>query len=242
MNRANLRVRVLALCLPFCQEQCFADGNDWYPKATDSCAQFLAEIPALGDESKKSQKRKLDSANLRRDPSMSKLFSELNASIGGDENSSGYALLALINFCNSHAIIKLGAITSQAVINEPVSDDVLELVKKLFDIDLKAEKKKDLARPPTSSSVKPPAVATSPPPIRPRQASPTSRADSYEIEVSHNDELFIINGEKFEAQTYCFDMEEGDAVIFLEGSPLGACASAVLFNLRSREKCDVWCE
>ena len=36
--------------------------------------------------------------------------------------------------------------------------------------------------------------------------------DTYEIEVSHNDEFFIINGEKFEAKTYCFDMEEGDAV------------------------------
>lgn len=66
--------------------------------------------------------------------------------------------------------------------------------------------------------------------------------DSYEIEVSHNDELFVINGEKYEAQTYCFNMEEGDMVIFLDGSPLGACASATLLNLRTREKCEVWCE
>lgn len=65
---------------------------------------------------------------------------------------------------------------------------------------------------------------------------------SYEIEVSHNDELFVINGEKFEAQTYCFNMEEGDSVIFLDGSPLGACASATLLNLRTRDKCQVWCE
>lgn len=47
----------------------------------------------------------------------------------------------------------------------------------------------------------------------------TSRP-SYEIEVSHNDELFIINGEKFEAKTYCFNMEEGDRVIFLDGRGL----------------------
>ena len=68
------------------------------------------------------------------------------------------------------------------------------------------------------------------------------RADVYTIETSHNDELFIINGEKFEAQTYCFNMEEDDEVIFLEGSPYGACTSAMLLNLRTREKCAVWCE
>lgn len=68
------------------------------------------------------------------------------------------------------------------------------------------------------------------------------RADTYSIEVSHNDELFVINGEKFEAKTYCFNMEEGDDVLFLDGSPFGACASATLLNLRTREKCEVWCE
>jgi hypothetical protein len=72
-------------------------------------------------------------------------------------------------------------------------------------------------------------------------SSSTSRP-SYEVEVSHNDELFVINGEKFEAQTYCFDIEEGDKVIFLEGSPYGACASAEILNLRTKEVCEVWCE
>ena len=66
--------------------------------------------------------------------------------------------------------------------------------------------------------------------------------DSYKIEVSHNDELFIINGEKFEARTYCFNMEEGDDVIFLEGSASGACTSAKLLNLRTSKVCKVWCE
>ena len=65
---------------------------------------------------------------------------------------------------------------------------------------------------------------------------------SYEIEVSHNDELFIINSEKFEAKTYCFNMEEGDKVIFLEGSPNGVCVSAELLNLRTKNICRVWCE
>ncbi len=69
-----------------------------------------------------------------------------------------------------------------------------------------------------------------------------SGRDTYEIEVTHNDELFIINGEKFEAKTYCLGWEDGDEILFLEGSPLGACASAELLNLRTHEKCDVWCE
>ena len=57
-------------------------------------------------------------------------------------------------------------------------------------------------------------------------ASTVSAVTEYEIEVSHKDELFVINGERYKAQTYCFNMEEGDRVIFLEGSPYGACASA----------------
>jgi hypothetical protein len=68
------------------------------------------------------------------------------------------------------------------------------------------------------------------------------RADVYLIETSHNDEIFVINGEKFEAKTYCFNMEEDDEVMFLEGSPLGVCVSAMLLNLRTRQKCAVWCE
>jgi len=67
-------------------------------------------------------------------------------------------------------------------------------------------------------------------------------ADSYEIEVAHNDELFIINGEKFEAKTYCLGWDSGEYVIFLDGSPYGACASATLYNINRKEKCEVWCE
>src|SRR3972149_9703182 len=48
----------------------------------------------------------------------------------------------------------------------------------------------------------------------------------YEIETSINDEKFIINGELFEAKTYCFDMEEGDMAGFFAGHANGACASA----------------
>ncbi|HFE9764559.1 TPA: hypothetical protein ACGA4J_001322 [Acinetobacter baumannii] len=67
-------------------------------------------------------------------------------------------------------------------------------------------------------------------------------ATSYEIEKSINDETFVINGEVFKAKTYCMNMEEGDKVIFVEGSPYGACASAKLYNLRTERTCNVWCE
>ena len=65
---------------------------------------------------------------------------------------------------------------------------------------------------------------------------------SYEIEIAHNDEIFIINGEKFAAQTYCLGWESGEYVIFLEGSEYGVCTSAVLYNTDREEKCEVWCE
>lgn len=64
----------------------------------------------------------------------------------------------------------------------------------------------------------------------------------YEIEVSYNDEFFIINDSKYSAVTYCFNMEEYDRVIFLDGSAHGACASAKILNLRTKEICEVWCE
>ncbi len=67
-------------------------------------------------------------------------------------------------------------------------------------------------------------------------------SDSYLIEMSHDDELFIINGEKYEAQTYCLGWNEGEEVLFIEGSSLGACATAKLYNVNRRESCDVWCE
>lgn len=70
----------------------------------------------------------------------------------------------------------------------------------------------------------------------------SATSGTYTIDVSHNDELFIVNGEKFKAKTYCFNMERGDRVKFIEGSPFGACASARLLNIRTERICDVWCE
>jgi hypothetical protein len=66
-------------------------------------------------------------------------------------------------------------------------------------------------------------------------------AESYEVQASVNDESFLINGEKFKAKTFCFNMEQGDQVIFMVGSPLGVCATATLYNIRTRRTCEVWC-
>jgi hypothetical protein len=82
----------------------------------------------------------------------------------------------------------------------------------------------------------------SPGPLSKSQRSYRSAPNSYVIEVAHNDEIFIINGEKYEAKTYCIGWEKSDRVIFLEGSAFGACASAELYNLRTEEKCSCWCE
>jgi uncharacterized metal-binding protein len=72
-------------------------------------------------------------------------------------------------------------------------------------------------------------------------ASVTEAAPQYEIEAAGNDEKFVIDGELYEAKTYCMGWDEGDSVIFVDGTP-GACADATLFNMSRRETCEVWCE
>jgi len=64
----------------------------------------------------------------------------------------------------------------------------------------------------------------------------------YVVEAAVDDETFVINGSVFKAKTFCFGFRKGDRVQFLEGSPLGACASAKILNLRAEKTCDVWCE
>jgi hypothetical protein len=64
----------------------------------------------------------------------------------------------------------------------------------------------------------------------------------FEIQASANDEWFLINGEKYQAKTYCFNFEKGDQVKFIDGSPYGVCISAKLVDLRTNQICEVWCE
>ncbi len=69
-----------------------------------------------------------------------------------------------------------------------------------------------------------------------------SSPSSYPIEMAHNDEKFVINGELFEAKTYCLGWDVGESVIFLDGSEYGVCVSAELYNIDRSEECSVWCE
>lgn len=78
--------------------------------------------------------------------------------------------------------------------------------------------------------------------LRSNRPTTSQARQSYLIEVAHNDELFIINGEKYEAKTYCMGWDEGDEVIFLDGSAFGACVSANLLHTDRKEVCEVWCE
>ena len=73
------------------------------------------------------------------------------------------------------------------------------------------------------------------------QMSATAPASSYVVQASAKDQLFIISGEGYEAKTSCLDVNVGDRVRFVEGSPLGACDSATFLNLRTNRLCEVWC-
>jgi hypothetical protein len=64
----------------------------------------------------------------------------------------------------------------------------------------------------------------------------------YTIDFEKNDEIFIINHNLYKAKTYCFNNNEGDKVVFIEGSGNGVCVSAKFLNLRTKKICDVWCE
>jgi len=68
------------------------------------------------------------------------------------------------------------------------------------------------------------------------------KRQSYVIDAAANDETFVINGNVFKAKTYCFNVEKGDKVIFVDGSALGACSSAKFLDLRNDKVCSVWCE
>lgn len=93
----------------------------------------------------------------------------------------------------------------------------------------------DMTIPPTAQA---PAAA----PLRGNRGPPGRARQGYLIELANNDELFIINGEKYKAKTYCLGWDEGEEVIFLKGSALGVCASATLLNVDRKEVCEVWCE
>ncbi|MBI2381735.1 MAG: hypothetical protein HYV16_13370 [Gammaproteobacteria bacterium] len=58
-------------------------------------------------------------------------------------------------------------------------------------------------------------------------------------EVLGDDEVFVINGQEYEAWTNCLGWEEGDRVAFVDDRHLPSHTSDVLLNLRTRERCEV---
>lgn len=102
--------------------QCLAAGQDWYPKATDSCATLVDHLIVTHDS------EAWKSAAFWRDPAMSKLVSELNPGqlyliIKGadqDESSAQYEFvwLLLLRYCDGHRIIKLGDVKPDEVMKE----------------------------------------------------------------------------------------------------------------------------
>ena len=75
--------------------------------------------------------------------------------------------------------------------------------------------------------------------------SPTFAAMQYRIQVAHDDTFFIINNEKFSAQSCCFasdGFDVDDWVVFIDGDPYGSCVSATIANTSTGATCDLWCE
>lgn len=69
----------------------------------------------------------------------------------------------------------------------------------------------------------------------------TQNSKRYTVQVSHNDEFFVINDEEFTSKTYCFDLNVGDEVIFTEEQPNGICVSTEILNMRTLKSCRLWC-
>ncbi|MDD5009436.1 MAG: hypothetical protein PHU49_08210 [Syntrophorhabdaceae bacterium] len=65
---------------------------------------------------------------------------------------------------------------------------------------------------------------------------------AYPVQVVSENEVFIINGHRYEAMTACEGITEGDWIIFLQGSPYGTCSSAVIQNLHTGATCKLWCD
>lgn len=100
-------------------------AGDWYPKATDSCATLLTQIPRFGGS------KPLNRATLWHDPSMRKFVSEFNAAQRIEDSTGVYALIGLINYCNSHGLTKLGDVKVDDVRKESVSEPLRNLSKEL---------------------------------------------------------------------------------------------------------------
>jgi hypothetical protein len=106
----NFVTVLLAVAAIAYEPQCVAAGKDWYPKATDTCAEFATKMlapPTTGGKL----------VTTTKDPAIAKYVSEFNAATGSNDKG-GLAMLALLGYCGAHAFVKLGDVTAQAVFAE----------------------------------------------------------------------------------------------------------------------------
>ena len=71
----------------------------------------------------------------------------------------------------------------------------------------------------------------------------TARHDNYlEVEkVITSSTAWMIDGEVYKAQAYCFSLRKGDYVKFIEGTP-GLCVSAKVIKQFDSNICNLWCK
>jgi hypothetical protein len=74
----------------------------------------------------------------------------------------------------------------------------------------------------------------------------SAKQGHYLVEASVKDESFVFRDRVgkavvFKARIYCFGVDEGDEVVFSEGGPDTACVSGEFLDLRTGDKCEVWC-
>jgi hypothetical protein len=87
---------------------CLAEGQDWYPKATDSCAEFLAQF-----DKPRATRGKL--VTPTKDPVIAKYVLDFNAATGTNDQGA-IAFGWLISYCAEHGFKKLGDVKAQDVV------------------------------------------------------------------------------------------------------------------------------
>lgn len=65
---------------------------------------------------------------------------------------------------------------------------------------------------------------------------------NHRLQAMVDSNMAIINDNVYDAMTACFLWLAGDMVEFIEGSALGSCVTARIYNITRDETCDFWCE
>src|SRR5438552_7618957 len=101
----RLLIAVALLCPWVALPEVLAAGQDWYLKASDLCAEYTIKLD-------KQDPRFGRLVTPARDPAIAKYVADFNVATGTNDEG-GLALLALVGYCNAHAMTKLGDVTSK---------------------------------------------------------------------------------------------------------------------------------